>query len=55
MKGVRLARNERVDSLDHLGRRIIQLTGEARAESTGKLVATATSIYMNADTEKERK
>ena len=24
MKGVRLARNERVDSLDHLGRRIIQ-------------------------------
>ena len=38
-----------------VGRRIIQLTGEARAESTGKLVATATSIYMNADTEKERK
>ena len=37
------------------GRRISQLTGEARIKSTGKLAATASSIYMNVDTEKERK
>ena len=36
------------------GRRITQLTGEAFAESTGKLVATASSVYMNVDTSKER-
>lgn len=36
------------------GRRITQLTGEAYARSTGKLVATAASVYLNADTSKER-
>ena len=36
------------------GRRITQLTGEARIKSTGKLAATATSIYMNVDTDKEK-
>lgn len=38
-----------------VGRRIIQLRAEAHSENSGKLVATATSIYMNADTDKERK
>lgn len=37
------------------GRRITQLTGEAYSKSTGKLVATAASVYMNVDTDKERK
>lgn len=37
------------------GRRIIQLTCEAVNEETGKLVATAASVYMNVDTDKERK
>lgn len=36
------------------GRRITQLTGEARSKATGKLVATAASVYMNVDTVKER-
>ncbi|MCQ2546768.1 MAG: PaaI family thioesterase [Clostridia bacterium] len=36
------------------GRRITQLTGEAVRKSDGKLVATAASVYMNADTTKER-
>ena len=36
------------------GRRITQLTGEAYAKSTGKLVATAASVYLNIDTDKER-
>ena len=36
------------------GRRITQLTGEARIKSTGKLAATATSIYMKVDTDKEK-
>ena len=36
------------------GRRITQLTGEAYSRETGKLVATAASVYMNVDTEKER-
>ena len=36
------------------GRRITQLTAEARIKSTGKLAATASSIYMNVDTDKER-
>ena len=36
------------------GRRITQLTGEARVKSTGKLAATASSIYMNVDTDKEK-
>ena len=39
----------------HPGRRVSQLTGEAFAKSTGKLVATATSVYMNVDTTKERR
>lgn len=37
------------------GRRISQLTAEARSQESGKLVATAASVYMNVDTEKERK
>ena len=36
------------------GRRITQLTGEAYCKSTGKLAATAASVYMNVDTVKER-
>lgn len=36
------------------GRRITQLTAEARIKSSGKLAATATSIYMNVDTQKEK-
>ena len=35
------------------GRRITQLTAEAHSKSTGKLVATAASVYMNVDTTKE--
>ena len=43
MKGVRLRRNERVDSLDHLGRRIIQRKdgfcfGEG-AEEVGEIIS----------------
>ena len=37
------------------GRRISQLTAEALSEESGKLAATAASVYMNVDTEKERK
>ncbi|MCQ2545727.1 MAG: PaaI family thioesterase [Clostridia bacterium] len=37
------------------GRRISQLTGEATAKSTGKIVATATSVYMNVDTTREQR
>ncbi|MGX8773462.1 MAG: PaaI family thioesterase [Bacillota bacterium] len=37
------------------GRRITQLTAEAYIKSSGKLAATASSIYMNVDTEKERR
>ena len=37
------------------GRRITQLTAEASSKSTGKLVATAASVYMNVDTTKEHK
>ena len=36
------------------GRRITQLTAEARIKSSGKLAATAASIYMNVDTQKEK-
>ncbi|MDO4518400.1 MAG: PaaI family thioesterase [Bacillota bacterium] len=35
------------------GRRITQIVGEAFRKSDGKLVATASSIYMNVDTTKE--
>ena len=35
-------------------RRISQLTGEAYSKDTGKLVATAASVYLNVDTKKER-
>lgn len=38
-----------------VGRRIIQLTAEAHSRETGKLVATAASIYLSVDTSKERK
>ena len=37
------------------GRRITQLTAEARIKSTGKLAASATSVYMNVDTVKEKR
>ena len=37
------------------GRRITQLTGEAFGKNTGKLIATAASVYMNVDTTKEHK
>lgn len=36
------------------GRRITQLTGEAYSKETGKLSATAASVFLNVDTEKER-
>lgn len=36
------------------GKRITQLTGEAYSKQTGKLAATAASVYMNIDTVKER-
>lgn len=36
------------------GKRITQLIGEARSGQSGKLVATAASVYMNVDTNKER-
>ena len=36
------------------GRRISQLTAEAVSRDTGKLVATASSVYLNVDTQKER-
>ena len=37
------------------GRRITQLTAEARSRREGKLVATAASVYLNVDTERERR
>ena len=36
------------------GRRISQLTAEAVIADSGRLAATAASIYLNVDTEKER-
>ena len=36
------------------GRRITQITAEARIRQSGKLAATASSVYLNVDTEKER-
>ena len=36
------------------GKRITQLTGEAYIKETGRLAATAASVYMNVDTVKER-
>lgn len=35
------------------GKRITQLTGEAYIKETGRLAATAASVYMNVDTVKE--
>ena len=35
------------------GRRITQLTCEARIEASGRLAATGASVYMNVDTSKE--
>lgn len=37
------------------GMRITQLTCEAYSKSTGKLVATGASVYMNVDTTKEQR
>jgi len=36
------------------GKRITQLTAEAVSGKSGKLVATAASVYLNVDTQKER-
>ena len=36
------------------GKRITQLTGDAYIKETGRLAATAASVYMNVDTVKER-
>lgn len=36
------------------GRRITQLTGEAYSKDTGKLSATASSVFLNVDTVNER-
>ena len=36
------------------GKRITQLTGEAYIKETGRLAATAASVYMNVDTVQER-
>lgn len=36
------------------GKRITQLKGEAYSSETGKLEATASSVYLNVDTVKER-
>lgn len=36
------------------GKRVTQLTAEAYIEETGKLAATAASVYLNVDTSKER-
>lgn len=35
------------------GRRVTQLTAEAHIRETGKLAATAASVYLNVDTSKE--
>lgn len=37
------------------GKRIIQLRGEAFSDKTGKLVATATGVYMSIDTTTEKR
>ena len=37
------------------GKRISQLTAEAVSRDTGKLVAAASSVYLNVDTQKERR
>lgn len=39
----------------YAGKRITQLTCEAVSRSTGKVVATGASVYMNVDTTKEHK
>ena len=38
-----------------IGKRLTHLTAEAHTKKTGKLIATAVSIYMNIDTDKEHK
>lgn len=38
-----------------VGRRITHLTADAIGKKNGKLIANATSIYMNIDTDKEHK
>lgn len=37
------------------GKRITQIVCEAKSKNTGKLVATAASVYMNVDTTKEKR
>ncbi len=37
------------------GKRLTQLTGEAHSKRTGKLVATAASVYLNIDTSRPSK
>lgn len=36
-----------------IGKRLTHLNGEAHSKKTGKLIANATSVYMNIDTDKE--
>ena len=36
-----------------IGRRLTHLTGEAHSKKTGKVIASASSVYINVDTEKE--
>ena len=37
------------------GKRITQIVCEAKSQNTGKLVATAATVYMNVDTTKEKR
>lgn len=38
-----------------VGKRLTHMTAEAVSKKTGKLISSATSIYMNIDTDKEHK
>ena len=38
---------------DAIGKRLTHLTGEAKSKKTNKLIAAASSVYMNIDTDKE--
>ena len=49
-EGATLVVTARVTSI---GRRLTHLTGEAHSKKTGKVIASASSVYINVDTEKE--
>ena len=38
-----------------IGKRLTHLAGDAYSKKTGKLIATATAVHMNIDTDKEHK